>query len=178
MNIKAELLKPQSTSQRVKTGEYILHNTHLFDELMIIFLGQDYRLQQRSAWLISHVTPQKASLLEPYYQQIIPKLKQSDIPDTFKRNVVRVWQDISLPEQYLGEIYDICCGFLNGKEAIAIKVFSMTVCYNISNRFPELKNELLAVIEDVVRKDGQRSKGILSRGNKTLNLLKGELQVV
>jgi hypothetical protein len=48
MNVKAVLLKPPTTIQRVKTVDSILSNTPHFDELIMIFLSQDYRLQQRS----------------------------------------------------------------------------------------------------------------------------------
>jgi hypothetical protein len=78
-----------------------------------------------------------------------------------------------LPEVFLGEIYDCYFRFLTGKEAIAVKAFSMIVCHKIPQQFPEL----LAVIEDVLMKDERKYKGIMSRGNKTLKLLQKELSL-
>jgi hypothetical protein len=63
------------------------------------------------------------------------------------------------------------------KEAIAIKAFSMAVCYKIPQQFLDLKPELLTVIEDVLMKNGRKSKGIVSRGNKTSKLLQKELNL-
>jgi hypothetical protein len=177
MNIPNELRKEQTTQQQLKVSHYVLENESCFKELMDVFLADDYRLQQRSAWIVGHVSIKKPFLLEPYYKSIIERLSLPEISDTFKRNVVRVWQEVALPKVFLGEIYDCCFRFLTGKEAIAIKAFSMTVCHKISQQFPDLKPELLTAIEDVLMKDGRNSKGIMSRGNKTLKLLQKELSL-
>lgn len=178
MNIRTELCKEQSTSQRLRIVDFILENNAEFAQLMAIFLSENLRLQQRSAWIVGRICIKNPELLKPFYRPILERLPLPETSDTFKRNVVRVWQEVDLPEQFFGEIYDLCLRFLSGKEAIAIKAFSMTVCYNISQKFPELKPELLATLEDVLMKDGQNSKGILSRGNKTLKMLKKDLNML
>ena len=175
MNIHAELRVPQTRTQRLKLLGHFFENGHEFGELMNIFLSENYRLQQHSAWVVCNIARRKPSLLHPYNQQLINKLNESHVSSTFKRNVVRAWQEIDLPEEHLGEIYDLCFSYITGKEAIAVKVFSMTICYNITNKFPELKPELLVAIEDILIKDGQKSNGILSRGGKTVQLLKKDL---
>jgi hypothetical protein len=55
------------------------------------------------------------------------------------------------------------------KEAIAIKAFSMSVLYNCCKIYPELKVEVIPILEDVLVRD--KSKGIQSRGRKVLKQL-------
>lgn len=178
MNIRTELCKEQSATQRLLIVSHILENNADFAELMAIVLGEDYRLQQRSSWIVGRICLKKPQLLHPYYKAILRKLALPSTPDAFKRNVVRTWADTKIPELFLGDVYEACFRFLTGKEAIAIKAFSMIVCYKISQQFPELKSELLVSVEDVIRTDGPTSKGILSRGGKTLKLLKKDLNLL
>jgi hypothetical protein len=57
-------------------------------------------------------------------------------------------------------------------QSIAIKVFAMTVCYNITKNIPELKTELQITIEDLLQKHHNGSMGINSRAKKILAKLK------
>jgi hypothetical protein len=50
-------------------------------------------------------------------------------------------------------------------DPIAIKVFSMTVLFNISKNVPEFRDELAIIIEDQMP---YGSAGFKSRGKKTL----------
>jgi len=57
----------------------------------------------------------------------------------------------------------------NKKEPIAIRVFAMTVLANLADTYPEIKGELIAVIEDQMP---YGSAGFISRGKKILKKLK------
>jgi hypothetical protein len=69
--------------------------------------------------------------------------------DAVKRNTVRLLQDISIPKKYQGEIMSLCFDYISSPtEKIAVKAFSLTVLQNLSKSYPEIKQELKAVIED------------------------------
>jgi hypothetical protein len=51
----------------------------------------------------------------------------------------------------------------------------MQILYNISEKEPELKHEILAVIEDEM--ENHSSAGIISRGRKLAGKLKGQLRI-
>jgi hypothetical protein len=65
---------------------------------------------------------------------------------------------------------NICFGYLSDpKEPIAVRVFSMTVLANMAKENPELKNEIIPIIEDQLPFG---SAGFRSRGTKVLKILK------
>jgi hypothetical protein len=172
MDIKAELIREHSKAQALKIANYIGSDEERFAELVQLFLQSDYRLNQRSAWVISHCVLTHPFLIKPYFQAFIQKLHEENIHDAVKRNIVRIWEEVSLPEEFWGEIYDICLGYLLASEPYAIKAFSMSVCYRISEKIPELKPELRILIEDLCLKHEEGSGAIRSRGKKILAKLK------
>lgn len=150
----------------------IIADPSQFSLLMSHFLddaGEGYRLPQRAAAVVNEVCEKRPDFLMPYYERIILNLR-NDIHDAVKRNTVRLLQFHHIPEDLLGEAADICFEQLQStKEPIAIKVFSMTVLFNIVKRVPELKSELEYMIEEQMP---YGSAGFVSRGRKILKALK------
>ncbi|GHN02752.1 hypothetical protein WSM22_42410 [Cytophagales bacterium WSM2-2] len=58
---------------------------------------------------------------------------------------------------------------MDKKEPVAVRVFSMTVLGNLAVKVPELRNELIPLIEDQMP---YVSAGFVSRGRKVLKQLK------
>ena len=169
MNISEALLKEHSKTNSLKIANYIGDDDERFSRLIKIFTSNDYRLVQRSAWVLSIIAEEHPYLVNPYLPLLI---KQLHLPlhDAVKRNVLRLLQFIDIPEAFWGELTDLCFQILtNGKEPIAIKVFAMTVLEKIVLHYPELKNELIIIIEDQLP---YSSAGFKSRGKKILKSLK------
>ena len=97
-------------------------------------------------------------------------LSKPGIHDAVKRNITRFLQFITIPKKFQGAVVDICLEYLaNPKEAIAVRVFSMTVLTNMATENPELKNEIVPLIEDQLP---FASAGFRSRAKRTLKQLK------
>ncbi len=155
---------------------YIKSNPEKLHNLLEIFLDSEYRISQRAAMVIGEIGTKNPSILKPYELKLIHKIKESNIHDSVIRNITRIWQDFEFEEKYWGEYYGICYGFLEDNSIpIAIKVFSMTVCYKIVKEVPELKSELIFIIEENLKKFSSSSPGIINRGNKILFKLKNEI---
>jgi len=76
-----------------------------------------------------------------------------------------------LPLAQLGFLTDFCIGvFTSAKVPVAVRVHAMQVLYNITEIQPELKTEILLIIEHEM--ENHFSAGILSRGNKIANKLR------
>ena len=61
---------------------------------------------------------------------------------------MRIFQNIDIPEEYQGVLYDFGTELiLDIKEPVANKVFAMTMMYNIALPFPELLEELKMILE-------------------------------
>ena len=172
MNIQEEISKEHSKTQVQKIARYIGADEILFAELIKIFLTGDVISTQRSSWILSECATVNPILISPYFKEFINKLHQTGIHDAAKRNIVRIWQEVPISEQYIGEIYDICLSYLTDNEAVAIKAFAMTVCYNITRQIPELKPELHFIIENLLLKHQHGSAAIRSRGKKILAEMK------
>jgi hypothetical protein len=172
MNLHQEILQEHSKENVKKITDYIGLDEDRFAELMQIFLKGDYITIQRSSWIVSECAESHSFFIAPYFKNLIDKLHEPNIHDSARRNIVRIWQFIEIPEEFIGEVYDVCFRYLSGNEAIAVVVFSMTVCHNITKRIPELKPELCFMLEDVLLKHQFVLPAIKSRGKKILAELK------
>jgi len=168
MNLKEEILEDFSKQYVVYLAKKIGANQELFDELMILFLGKDYRITQRAAWILSHCFDENPWLINKHLKVMIDNLKKQ-VDVAVKRNTVKVLQHVDIPDDLLGDLAEICFGYLNsGKEAVAVKAHSMTILFNIVKKFPELKDELKLSIEDQMPYE---SAGFKARGRKILKAL-------
>lgn len=151
---------------------YIGRDGKRFEHLMELFFSDDNRLAQRAAWVMSHSVEKQPQLATPYIEKLVKHLYKSN-EDAIKRNSLRILQYIDIPKPLWGETLEKCFEYLeSNNEAIAIRAFSMTVAYNISQHVPELKPELKALIEEIVIFG---SAGLKSRGNKILKKLEKEI---
>ena len=72
-------------------------------------------------------------------------------------------------EELLSILMNYCFNYLlANNESVAVKVYSMEVLYNISNKIPEIKGELISVIEEQIKKGTPAIKSI---GRKQLKKL-------
>ena len=169
MTLRDEILEDYSKPYVVYLANKIGADQEAFDELMELFLGDDYRVTQRAAWVLSHCVDNYPWLIEKHLERMILNL-QKQVHVAVKRNTVRVLQFIDIPEDLMGITAELCFGFLNsGKEPVAVKAHSMVILFNIVKKFPELKEELKLSIEDQMPFG---SAGFKRRGSKSLRSLK------
>ena len=164
------LSKEHSRANTDKIVLYIDSNPNKFNELVDAFLKGPYRITQRAAWPLSICVQQHPELMKPHLNKVLQFIAKSDIHDAVKRNTVRLLQFIKIPRSLQGKVVTLCFNFLsNPSEPIAIRVFSMTVLANLTKENPELKNELIPIIEDYLPFS---SAGFRSRGMRVLKELK------
>lgn len=169
MDLRKELLKDHSKENTSRIVSYMQEHADMVPELMDIFLNESYRLIQRSAWVVGDLARTNPDWIYPYIPQMLQNLKKSGIHDAAKRNTMRFLQEVEIEEENWGEALDISLKFLQSHdEAVAIKVFSMTVAYHIVKKIPELKNELMMIIEDQMP---YGSAGFKNRGQKIVSAL-------
>lgn len=169
MKLKEELLKAHSKAQCAKVVNWVADKQERFDKLFTLFLKEEYRVTQRAAWPVSYCVIAHPAFLDKHWKSFVENLKKHNLHDAVKRNSVRLLQHLQVPEQYQGDLMDICFGYLaSPKEALAIKVFSMTVLANLAIQYPEIKKELKLIIEDQLP---DQSAGFKSRAKKVLKQL-------
>jgi len=100
----------------------------------------------------------------------VKHLQGENLQDAVKRNILKVLQGVEIPEGLWGKVADIAFQSLTDpQEAVAIRVFSMTVAWNICRKVPELRIELRMIIEDQWE---FASAGFRARGRKILREMK------
>ena len=148
MDLKAIVLEEHSKAQTMRIVRYIGNDPNRFGELMALYFDENNRISQRASWPAGYCAVAHPELIYPYLKKMVSQL---DLPvhNAIKRNTTRILAEIDIPEELLGEVADLCFRFLDDpKEAIAVRAFSMSVCFNITRREPELANELKIILED------------------------------
>ena len=169
MNLESEILKEHSKRNAEKIPRWIGNDPKRFEQLMKLFLYGEYRVVQRSAWIVSLCTEQFPSLIAPWLSKMINRSQDAEVHDAVKRNVLRALQFIYIPKSLQGKVVNICFDFLHSSDTpIAVKVFSMTVLANIAKNEPDLKSEVILVIQEMLPYGGP---AIVSRAKKVLKQL-------
>ncbi len=166
MDIRAALLEEHSKEQTLMITNYIGKSQKRFDQLMDLFLGDEYRVTQRAAWVVSHCADAYPKLIQPHLKRILDNLERPNLHDAIKRNTLKALSEWDLPEELLGQAATISFDLLaSPTEAIAIRVHAMTIIYNICHKEPDLADELRLLIEDGME---HGSAGFRSRGKRIL----------
>jgi hypothetical protein len=167
MNLREELLKEHSKAQCNKIVQWVGDSEKRFEELFNLFLNDVYRVNQRAAWPVSYSVMAHPRFIKKNFGKLIKNLRKPGLHDSIKRNSIRLLQHLDIPEKFHGEIMEICFGYLaSPEEAIAIKVFSLTVLGNLAKKYPDIIPEIKILIDEQLP---HPSTGFKSRAQKLLN---------
>ena len=159
LDIKDLLYDEHSRRNTNKIVGYLEDGSIQIETLLEIFCSTEIKLVQRSAMVINEYLTRYPDLIPqfiPILLEALPKNVHAAVP----RNVFRILSFADIPEKYEGQILDLGYQyFLNPSEAIASRVFALQVLYNISQKYEELKPELLSAIELIE----SPSAGMISR---------------
>lgn len=173
MDVKEIVTQRRSGPEVKKWVAEIAKDVESVDQLMDLFFDENLRICQSASWYVGIIAEVNDQVLYPYLDKMIINLHNPK-HNAIVRNTIRAWQFMTIPEDYSGEIYDICSAFINSpKEAIAFRVFSMTVCYNIGQDYPELLTELRAQLVDCLNDE---SRAVFSRSRNIIKLIDKKLK--
>lgn len=167
MNLRTEIVKEHSKAQCDKIVAWVGTSQQRFDQLFSLFLNDEYRVVQRAAWPMGLLVESNPVFIKIHWKHLIKKLQDPAIHDAVKRNCIRMLQDVKIPKQYSGAIMNYCFQYLESPtEAVAVKVFSMSVLANMAKDYPEIIPEIKLLIEDQLP---EQSAGFKSRAKKILH---------
>ena len=170
MNLRAAILLEHSKTQSLKIAAWIGGDAGRFAGLIALFLTDEYRVVQRAAWIVSIIAEKHPELIQPHIGVMVRRMQMAGLPSAVKRNVLRILQNIPLPEALHGEVMSACFDFLaDPREPIAIRAFSMSVLGELAKQYPDIKSELKLVIEDGLEQEP--SAGYKARARKVLGKL-------
>ncbi len=169
MFLRKEILKEHSKAQCSKIVKWVGASRQRFDERFGLFLHDEYRVVQRAAWPVSYCVIAHPSFINRHWTRLIKNLQKPRLHDAVKRNTIRLLQDIEIPKKYQGQIMNICFSYLGSPtEALAVKVFSMTVLANLAYPYPAIIPELKLMIEEQL---SHQTAGFKNRAKKILKAM-------
>ncbi|MGB2868524.1 MAG: hypothetical protein WBD36_08745 [Bacteroidota bacterium] len=136
---------------------------------MGLFLRGDYRVTQRSAWIVSHCADRHPFLIDAWLKPMVKRMREPGVHDAVRRNGMRILQNVEIPRPLMGTVASLCFEYLSSVDApIAVKANSMTVLANIARREPDLRHELEAIVQQMMPYVGA---ALRSRGRQVLKVL-------
>lgn len=166
MDLYHVLSTDRSKAAKDRVVSYIKDDPGKFAELFDLFRNGKELVAQRASWAVSYCAEQYPELIYPYCQEMVDYLQVPGIHDSIKRNILRTFQDINIPVTLEESLLELCFDYvINRREAVAIRVFAMQVLANLSERYPEIRNELKVIIEDELP---YAKPAFVSRGRKIL----------
>jgi hypothetical protein len=141
----------------------------LFNLLFKLIFSGDQRLAWRSCWIIDNASEDSPDLLADKLPEIIDGFLSTS-NGSLKRHFTRILCRYQIPEEYLGAIVNRSFELLAPYEPIAVRVFALQLLFNISLLVPDLKGELIPVIESLM--DEGASAGFINRSAKLLRQLR------
>jgi hypothetical protein len=169
VTIEIELEKKHSKQNTATIVSYILAHPSLMKELMQCFFTDNIMICQYASCAVELIVKEKPQLIAPYFTKMVKCLAMPK-QFTLVRNVLRVFQQVNIPAKYQGEVFERCYQYIATPQTpVAIRAFSITVCYNIAKEIPELKNELALTIEAYMENS---LPAFRSRGGKVLSQIR------
>ena len=169
MNLREALMENHSLILMKSIKKYVGDDKKRFAELMNLSLADEKILAPRASWAALHAGDKRQDLLNPWIGKMLGQLSKST-HSSVKRNFLRLFQEIIIPEKYRGELIEVCYKLVfTLSEPIAVRVFALTVISNQVQFHPELKNELEIVVKDLILPGAPPA--MISRGKKILKTI-------
>lgn len=148
----------------------ISKNAEFYRLLIDIAINNSNQKSWRAAYLADKINDNNPDLLQPFLNEIIEQVK-IEKNDGKKRHFLKLISMKELPVEQQGFMLDYCMKtFISARETLAVRVHAMQILYNISEKEPDLKPEILAIIEHEM--ENHSSPGIISRGKKLIQKLR------
>jgi hypothetical protein len=151
--------------------DLIEDNTKDFDIAVDISLKTKPPLNWRAARVVALAAEKNPNLFIPYVNDIalrFPGFNNDGLKRSYARLLAQFYTFIDT--SLIPALIDICFKYMLENEKPAVKYNCMILLYELSRIFPELKGELLAVIDYNIDKKVFKRNGEISRIMKSLEI--------
>jgi hypothetical protein len=136
-----------------------------FGSLLELALHDKDPVAWRASWVLDGSDEQQAGLATSYISKIVQSLPALESKGSL-RSLLRLLCRYDIPEEDQGLLIDLCFSYLTSElYPLAVKVHAMQIVYNHVLIYPELKDELVTVLEDQMENN---SVGFLARGRRLI----------
>lgn len=149
----------------------IYQKPELYKDLFELVLKNQEPYSRRAIWVFDACDEELKGVAKPFLPTLIENLDTFS-HDGMKRHSLRILSRHEITEDQMVRVMDFCFKMLTLFEAAAIKVHAMQILYNISQKVPEIKPELISAIELTVQ---EGTTGVKNRGFRMLKKLYKEI---
>lgn len=148
MDLRERITGPPSAAERELIIREMGGSEEGFRELLEMALGEQDPLAWRATWVLDGCDEHYPGLARKHVSRIVRHLP-SITSHGVLRSMLRMLCRHQVPEEQQGLLIDLCFSYLVSElYPLAVKVHAMQILYNHVLLYPELKHELLTVIED------------------------------
>lgn len=167
--LKNLILRTRGKQDVLRAVDFIGTDSKNIEEIVSLSLSNDEKISMKASWVLRYVAEKNKGLITPYLDQIVNRLDSCSF--SCQRSLLNILEYYkSIPEDLEDATYHACFTILLNKSApIANHACSMNIASSICLKYPELSNELILVIEDLLPNG---SPGVKNRGKKTIQLLR------
>ena len=166
--LKQLLEKEHSKKQKDIITSEILKNNIAISDLIQLVKSNKGIYAQRGAYVITGIQDTDINLLAPYTSDLWKCIHPESHP-SIPRAVYRYLSAVETPKELDGEIFEQGTkAFVNKKTTIAVKAHIMKTITNLAIKYPELKDEVIFLINQQIK---EGSAGYKSTAKKELKRL-------
>ena len=141
----------------------------VFEFLVRLITHGEDPFPRNATWALDSIDMQFPDLIIPYLKTLIQSANKFQQTGTL-RNILKILSRKNIPAAFHGKLIHHCFEWLYDKKIpVAVKVYAMQIIMNLSEEYPELKQELGEALEDMYLSS---SPGFKARANKILRSLK------
>jgi hypothetical protein len=172
MTEKTEILKKLDGIDRRSIGESVavvievLENPALFGEVFAGMISEDPVVRMRSADAIEKISARRPDLLQPYKAQMLGPLAVAEQAEV-RWHVAQMLPRLDLNPSEVSAAVEILRSYLHDQSVI-VRTFALQGFADLTKKDPELKPQVLAMIDDAMRSGSPAEKSRGRRLNRSI----------
>lgn len=165
MDFRSLLMNFPSGAEKDLFIREVIGNRENFESLLDLALHEKDPVAWRASWVLDGSDEQQPGLATAYIHKVVNALPTLESKGSL-RSLLRMLCRYDIPEEDQGLLIDLCFSYLTSElYPVAVKAHAMQIIYMHVLLYPELKDELVAVLEDQMENN---SVGFMSRGRRLI----------
>jgi hypothetical protein len=146
------ILSDSSRSLMDYAASMVGDDKQLFGEMMVLAYRPEHPLCMRAARVADLCCEKHPGLIRPYLVQLVrdlPELKNMSVKRIFMHILIRhSWVE---DEEAMSKLIDTLFKWLmDDAQSVAVKAYAIVILENIANLLPDLKSEMIVVLEETM----------------------------
>jgi len=149
MTAKEFILEFHSNRDLKLYNSKVLASPNLIKGIIELIINkEEYPISEYASWILTHTVKSNAMLLQPFQNELIDFILIENNNQSVLRNCTNILNELPLLVYKEGELIERYIDFIkNNNNKVALLVYSMQNLSRFVVKYPELKQELIAIIE-------------------------------